>query len=213
MPPLNANFDASQFKPQYSMGGHPVGRFQATITNTECKETKDKTGGMFCVEYTTPAGKIEDRFNLWNTSPQAVQIAQNQLSALCYVTGIFRIDFNNEGAALRGAKLQIDVDNQKNKAGEATGYVEVVKILDMQGNEPGKSGGGAPQGQQQPQGQQSAPGGWGNPAPAQQNTQQQNNAAGAPQGQAWQPGPNTSGAAGIAPGGAAPGSNAPPWAR
>lgn len=220
--PLNVpDFDASQFKPQYTMGGHPKGRFPATISNTELRETKDKTGGMFVVEYTTPAGKIEDRFNLWNTSPQAVQIAQNQLSALCYVTGIFRIQFSNDGAALRGAKLQIEVDDQKNKAGEATGYVEVSKIFDMQGNEPGKSG-GAPQTQQQPQGQQG--GGWGgqqsqpnpNPSggapqgwqqPSNQPTQQQANTAGAPQGQAWQPGPNTSGAA------PAPNTNAPPWAR
>lgn len=216
--PLNASFDASQFKPQYTMGGHPKGRFQATITNTEIKETKDKTGGMFCVEYTTPAGKIEDRFNLWNTSPQAVQIAQNQLSALCYVTGIFKIDFNNDGAALRGAKLQIDVDDQKDKQGNPNGYVEVVKIMDMQGNEPGKTSGGAPQ-----QGQGGAPmtaqpgGGWGNPqgAPAnagapggwQQPNQQQANPnppvqQQQPQGGAWQPGQQ-------------PGSNAgaPPWAN
>lgn len=210
--PINANFDASQFKPQYTMSGHPKGKYPATISNTEIRETKDKTGGMFIIEYTTQAGKIEDRFNLWNTSPQAVQIAQNQLSAVCYVTGIFKIDFNNDGAALRGAKLMIEVDDQKNKAGEPTGYVEVSKIFDMQGNEPGKSGGGATTGMQQGnQPQQGAPmqqapgSGWGNPPANQQPPAQQQAAANQPaQGQAWSPGPTQT------PSGNA---GAPPWAN
>lgn len=156
--PMNYQFDANQHQPIQGVGeGHPKGKFPATITNTSIEPTKDGTGGMFVVEFNTSGGSIKNRYNLWNANAKAVEIAHRELSALCYATGVIRLDMNNDGAALRNARLQIEVDDQKDKEGKPNGYVEVKKVLDPNGNEPGK----APANQPQPQGQQ---GGWGGAA-------------------------------------------------
>lgn len=205
--PHDDSFDASQFEPSQGGGAHPVGKFPATISNTAIKPTKSGDGGLFEVEFSTQAGSISNRYNLWNKNLQAVEIAQKQLSALCYATGIFKLDFRNDAAVLRGAKLIIEVDNQKNKDGTPNGYVEVKKVYDLNGNEPGRSSPAPQTASQQPQqpAQQVAPapsngnGGWGTPAP-------QNAPAptAAPQ-QGWSAGPtNTTNAA--------PAGNKPPWA-
>lgn len=217
---MNYSFDARQFDPVQSIGSHPVGKFPATISHTENVETKDKTGGMFVVTFTTPAGQILFRYNLWNKEPKAVEIAHKQLSALCYATGIFQLGFQDEGAALRNARLMIEVGYQKGEDPaqnpEAKGYTEVKKIFDVNGNEPGKAPAPAAQPQQgngwAQQGnanvttglavpQQQAPQGWqqGPQPPAQSQPPAQ--AAPAPQQAGWQPGPTQSG------------NTAPPWAN
>lgn len=183
-------FDATNIPPEQGIGAHPPGMFDATISNTEVKPNKDNTGGYLEVEFTTAAGRIINRYNLWNQSQQAVEIANKQLSALCHATGTFRLDFNNKAAALRGLPLRIEVAPQKNDPQ----YVEVKKVFDKHGNEPGRAPMGAPAQQQpmqqpQQQPQQQAPmqqqpgGGWGNPQP---NPAPQQQPQGQPQGQpAW----------------------------
>lgn len=216
----NTTFDATQFTPQQGGQGHPVGIFDFQITNTYAKSTKDQSGGMFIVELTSPAGKIENRYNLWNSSTQAVEIAQKALSALCYAVGIFRINFpnmpdgspdlQNAGKELRGGRGKMEIGYQIDRESkQSTAYVEVKKILDIQGNEPGKAPTqqSAPQPQQQPQ----QNGGWNNQP--QQNTNPQPAQSGNQGG--WQPGPNQNPAPANNTGGgwsqgAAP-SQAPPW--
>jgi|SRR5882757_8133750 len=192
--PFNATFDANQFEPRQSAGGHPIGnKFPFEISNTEVKPTKDGTGGMFVVTFTTPAGQIDYRYNLFNQSAKAVEIAHGQFSALCRAVGRYQVDFNNDGAILRGAKGCLDVNYQKGEEPTAErpegGYVEVKKVYDVNGNEPGK----APA-QAQPQGQvatgqaqplqQQPGGGWGNGAQPQQNAP----AGATAPAQTWQPG-------------------------
>ena len=225
MPPMSGSFDANQFAPKQIGESHPVGKFPFNITRTECVPTKDNTGGMFNVEFTTPVGSILMRYNLWNQNPKAVEIAHGQLSALCHATGIFRLDWTNEGAALRGGKGMIDVGYQKGQEPSAEnphgGYTEVKKVYDANGNEPGKGPASAPQpqGQAQPQAGQSG-GGWGQPA-NQQATQgqggwgnqgQANPAANGMQPAAQQqPQNNTQGGWSQGPSGQQ--SEAPPWKR
>lgn len=181
-------FDATNIPPSQGGGAHPIGIFDATISGTMAAATKDKSGGMFVVEFTTPVGRIDNRYNLWNQSLQAVEIASKQLSALCHATGVFRINFPKNpdgspnmpmaGAELRNARCKIEVAEQLDKERKPTGYVEVKRVLDTNGNEPGR----APASQPQPQAQQSgtSPGpAWG--AQAQPNNPTQGN------GQ-WQPG-------------------------
>lgn len=226
MPGFQGSFDANQFNPEQGGTKHPVGnKFPATISNTSIDQTKSGDGGLLNVEFVTAAGKIRKSYNLWNPSAQAVEIAQKQLSALCYATGIFKLNWENEGAALRGGRCCIDVQFQAGQEPTAEklqgGYVEVSKVYDANGNEPGK----APQQQQpamqqpnqqpaQPLQQQSG-GGWGNqPAqptqggwnnqPQQQPVQQPNPAPGPGSG-GWQQQPQ-----GSNPGGPA---MTPPWGQ
>lgn len=231
MPPMNGSFDATQHTPNQIAAAHPPGIYDASISATSITETKDKTGGMFVVEFSTNAGRISNRYNLWNQSEKARDIAQGQLSALCYATGIFRLDWQNEGAALRGARCKIEVGPQA----QDDKYSEIKRVLDAQGNEPGKGpsnsnaqgsqgspsaqawgvGGSAPaQGQQPQPSDGNAQGGWGNNQPPANNQQPPQNPQGGwgqPQGgqppqnnQGWQPANNAAMPAGN-------GGGNPPW--
>jgi hypothetical protein len=191
---MNGVFNANQYEPNQGMSGHPPAlKIPFTITNTAIVENKSKDGGFFQVELTSPLGTQIQRYNIWNKEPKAVEIAHGQLSALCRATNIYQIDWQNEGAALRGGKGLMDVGYQKgeepSEAKPQGGYTELKKVYDLAGNEPGK-GNTAPA-QPQPNGPtpqvQQPGGGW-----ASQPRQNQNpNPAPANQaGGAWQPGGN-----------------------
>lgn len=220
-------FDARTVQPSQGMEGHPPGRFPFTITNTYAKENSAQTGAMLVVELTSDVGRIENRYNIWNNSAKAVEIAQKELSALCYAVNIFRVtfprlpdnsyDMANAARELRGGRGIMEVAPQTDKDGKPNGYMEVKKVLDANGNEPGKSG-SAPQPQQPQQSQpmtQQPQGGWGNgnnqpaanPAPnaapqgwGNQQPQQQPQAQPQGQPQGWSPNA-----------GGAPAGGPPPW--
>lgn len=210
---MQGSFDANQFAPRQVGEGHPVGIYPFTITDTKIVPTKDQTGGMFVVEFTSPNGSISSRYNIWNNSAKAVEIAHGQLSALCHAVGVFKLDWQNEGAALRGARGQMKIDYQKGEEPTAEkpagGYVEIKKVYDVNGNEPGKAPAVAPQPQQQNPPSNGA-GGWGNGAAQAQGTQNGQPPWPGPNPpvqtnqQNWQPGP-TQGQT-IPPGN-------PPWAN
>jgi hypothetical protein len=172
--PMQGGYDANQHQPIQDVGGsHPPGRFPAKITNTVIETNKAGNGGFLKVEFTTPAGKIFNRYNLWNPNPQAVDIANKQLSTLCRATGVFRLNWEDDGAAMRNAECQIEVVPQKDKEGKDTEYTEIKTIMDRAGNDPTKVG---QQPQAAPQGGQ---GGWGGQPP-------QNSGAANPPQQQWQ---------------------------
>ena len=211
--PMAGVFDANQYQPKQVGTTHPIGKFPATITGTSIEPTKAGDGGMFIVEFTTQVGSINMRYNLWNQNTIAVNIANGQLSALCHATGVFKLQWENDGAALRNAKCQIEVVEQIDKeTKQPNGYTQIAKVYDVNGDEPGKPKQQSqvhPQQQQQPQQwqqpnqqqpQQNAPqSGWG--GQQQPNQQQQPNAG-------WQPGPTVNSPAGQQ--GSPP---PPPWAQ
>lgn len=211
---MQGGFNANQYEPKQSGGGHPPAlKIPFTITNTGIKENASKDGGFFEVEFTSQLGSIIHRYNVWNKSPKAVEISYGQLSALCRAVNIYQLDWQNEGAALRGGKGLMDVGYQKGEEPspenpDAKGYTELKRVYDMAGNEPGKAAAQQqPQTMQQPQPNGPAPlqqqpgGSWGRQSqPQQQAPQQQPNwqqggnpqqpqpQQQQPQGQAWQPG-------------------------
>lgn len=204
---MNGSFDANQHAPKQLGAIVPPGKWPFQISNTSIVPTKANDGGMFVVEFDTPQGRISMRYNLWNQNPKAVEIAHGQLSALCHATGVFKVDYGNEGASLRGAMGMIEVGLQD--ADKPDGYTEVKRVFDKAGNEPGKAPAAAPQvqgngaawggaAQQQPAAQGAQPA-WG-ATQAAPIAQAPNAAPGAP---AWQPGPNAGAALPI---------NNPPWA-
>lgn len=202
--PMNETFDASVVPPNQGGQSHPVGKkFPFTITKTIIEPNKNNDGGFLKVEFTTQAGVAYMRYNLWNQNQKAMDIARGQLSALCHATGVYKLSFENDGAALVNARGMIDVDQQVDDKGQPTQYTQITRVYDAQGNEPGK-GSSAPQPQAQQgswggNGQQANPG-WTNQAPAPQVVQQQ-------------PPPNPAPAAGASGGwqqGNAPANN-PPW--
>jgi len=183
------SFDASQHQPRQGGQAHPVGKFPFTITNTGIKGTKDeemlppeqRTKGMFFVTFTSPVGEHTNHYNLWNPSAKTVEIAHGQLSALCHATGVFRLNFDNAGAELRGARGMMEIGYQKGEEPSAEkptgGYVELKKVYDANGNEPGKAPAAAPA----PQAAASA---WPGPNPAPQTSPPVNGSNGSV---GWQP--------------------------
>lgn len=134
-------FNSQGIDPQYGGGGGlPAGKHPVTITKTEARPTKDNTGGMIVFTLTAFDGpakgaSMEDRLNLHNKSETAVRIANQQLSAYCAVTGVFHFQDTDE---LMGKPFVIEVQPQRDNPQ----YVEIVKLYDMNGNEPGKAGSG-----------------------------------------------------------------------
>ena len=194
-------FDATQHEPQQVGGKHPPGnKFPFVITATEVKDVKDGHGKKYYeVTFTSPAGSIRNNYNLWNDSEQARKISVGQLSALCHATGIFKINFKDpiavgvDGRELIGGKGLMDVGFQAGQEPSAEkpegGYVEIKKIYDVNGNEPGK--GPATQQAQTTQ-QHTVQSGWAAPnkeaAPATANWGPGTNPNPAPAGGGWQPG-------------------------
>lgn len=200
-------FNAHNVDPTQGAGSLPVGKHNVIIEKSDVKATKANDGGL--VEFGL---KIIDgpnagvtgayRLNLYHSNPQAVEIANRQLSALCHVTGQFMLA---DTSALHNIPFMVEVGTQKptreqeeaRARGEnVTLYTEVKKVFDRNGNEPGKQGqgGGAAQpqqGQQQGQGQPQGQGGaWGGPQGHQQQPPQGQNGggwAGQGQGQQQQP--------------------------
>lgn len=214
--PMQGSFDANQYAPNQGGDAHPVGKFQAQISNTTIKPTKAnlnkepgcENDGMLAIEFTTQAGTITDNFQLWNKNEKTVEIARGNLSALCHCTGIYRLAFENDAAVLRGAFCMIEVAPQFDKVTkQPNGYVEVKKFYDKNGNEPGKAP--AQQSMQQPQ-PNAAQAGWGN---NNQASATQNNSGWGNQGGQ----PNNAPAANTAPAGWQQGNNPPaekpPWAK
>jgi hypothetical protein len=197
------SFDANQHAPKQLGAIVPPGKWPFVISNTEIVPTKAGDGGMFVVTFNTPHGTILMRYNLWNQNPKTVEIAHGQLSALCHATGVFKVNWQTNGAELRNAQGMIDVALQD--PDKPDGYTEVKKVYDKNGNEPGKAPAAAPQ----PQGNGAAWGGAQQPAAQPQATQPawgatqaqqpQQPTPAAPQG--WQQGPS------------APAGEKPPWAK
>lgn len=141
---INEVFDARNFEPDTGGSGLdfvPEGTYNVVIENTEIKETKNKDGGMFVITYKIASDafagkKVAQRLNLWNKSDDAKAIAQKQLSAVCHVTGIFQVPMAAQGAALRGAALQVIVKVRDGDNGAK--YSDVVGVLDVHGNKPGQ---------------------------------------------------------------------------
>lgn len=133
-------FDATGIPPEMGSGPvHPIGKFPFGIIGVDIvpnsEKAKDPTGHQYVVELSTPSGKISARFNLWNNNAQSVDIAQKQLSALCHATGVYRLDMNNKGAEMIGARGQVEIRQQANNPN----YTEIAKFFDVNGNEPGKA--------------------------------------------------------------------------
>lgn len=200
--PFDAVFDANAVQPKQGGGAHPVGnKFPFRITDTKVEPTKDGKGGKFVVELASEVGSISHNYNLWNESDAARRISGEQLSALCHAVGIFKVDFKNDGAALRGGMGMMDIGFQKGHEPSAEkpegGYVEVKKVYDRNGNEPGKppqtaQNNGQQNGQYATHQANAAPtnnagGGWqGNGAAPQANHQQTEQQPQANQASGWQ---------------------------
>ena len=196
-------FNAQQYDPTQGGGSLPVGRHPVIIESSEVKANKANDGGYLQLNLKLIDGPQMGttgayRLNLYHSNPQTAEIAHRQLSAICHVIGVFNVQDSQQ---LHNIPFIIEVGLQKGEEAAQKGYTEVKKVFDINGNEPGKAGQGAPAAQ--PQQQPAAQGGFGQQQPAQQPAAQpQGNAPAWGDGQPAQQQPQ-----------GAPAGNAPAWGQ
>ena len=195
-------FNAQQFDPTQGGGSLPVGRHPVIIESSEVKANKANDGGYLQLNVKLIDGPQTGttgayRLNLYHSNPQTAEIAHRQLSAICHCVGVFNVQ---DSGQLHNIPFIIEVGLQKGEEAAQKGYTEVKKVFDINGNEPGKAGQGAPAAQ--PQQQPAAQGGFGQQQPAQQPQQPQGNAPAWGGGQPAQQQPQ-----------GAPAGNAPAWGQ
>ena len=88
-------FDANSVNPATDFEPLPAGKYLAIITDSEMKPTKSGSGNYLELTFQVIDGPFKgrmlwSRLNLDNPSPQAVQIAQGELSAICRAVGVMQ---------------------------------------------------------------------------------------------------------------------------
>lgn len=88
-------FNAAEVQPQESFEPIPVGEYNAMITDSEMKPTKNGQGEYLQLVFEVVEGeyagrKIWARLNLVNQNQTAVDIAQRELSAICRAVGVMQ---------------------------------------------------------------------------------------------------------------------------
>lgn len=117
MAQLGGTFDASQVDPSRPMMLIPAGKYPAHIINSEMRPTKEGDGQMLWLEEEITEGEYQgqkfwDRLNLVNKNPQAAEIAQRQLSAICHATGMLQVD-DSEQLHFRPMMVTIEVQPER----------------------------------------------------------------------------------------------------
>jgi hypothetical protein len=136
----------------------PPGWYKAVVCESEIIENSTKTGLRLMLTFQIIEGqytnrKITQGYNIANPSTQAVEISLSEIKAICACVGKFNPIAHSE--EIHGIPMQINVRKQKD-----ADYNEVKGYKDVNGNDPGKGGQGAPA-PQVPQPQQ----GYAQPAP------------------------------------------------
>jgi hypothetical protein len=130
----------------------PPGWYKAVVCESEIIENSTKTGLRLMLTFQIIEGqytnrKITQGYNIANPSTQAVEISLSEIKAICACVGKFNPIAHSE--EIHGIPMQINVRKQKD-----ADYNEVKGYKDVNGNDPGKGGQGAPAPQvpQPPQG-------------------------------------------------------------
>lgn len=87
------NFDASTIEPSNSYDPIPAGWYQAIISNSEMKPTRDGYGEYLSLTLQVIEGQYANRLvfarlNLKNANDKAVDIAKKDLAAICRAVGV-----------------------------------------------------------------------------------------------------------------------------
>jgi hypothetical protein len=106
-------FDASTVDPTTPFEVLPPGQYRVQIVNSEMRVTKDGLGQYLYLELDVLEGtyagrKLYDRLNLVNANPEAVEIAQRNLSALCRAAGKMQVS-NSEQLHLIPIRVDVKV--------------------------------------------------------------------------------------------------------
>ena len=116
-------FDASTVEPTTPFDVLPPGKYRVQLVASEMRPTKDGMGQYLLLELDILEGqytgrKLFDRLNLVNANPDAVQMAQRSLSALCRAAGKMQVS-NSEQLHLIPLMIDVKVRPPKGQFGES----------------------------------------------------------------------------------------------
>lgn len=125
------NFNANEVPPAEALEAVPAGKYNAVIIESEVKPTKSGNGHFLELTFEIIEGELKGRkvwarLNLDNPSPQAVQIAKGELSAICHAVGVMH---PMDSAELHNLPLEISVKCRKREdsdelSNEIKGYAK-----------------------------------------------------------------------------------------
>ena len=124
-------FDASTVEPTTAFEILPPGQYLVQVVASEMRVTRDGLGQYLYLELDILEGpyaghKLFDRLNLVNPNPDAVQIAQRSLSALCRAAGRMQVS-NSEQLHLIPIRVDVKVRPPKGEYGESNSIRYVVE--------------------------------------------------------------------------------------
>jgi hypothetical protein len=98
---LGGTFDATNVEPSAPIEILPPGKYPVQIVKSEMKDTKSGTGQLLAIEMEIIDGpakgrKLWENLNLVNPNPQAQEIAQRTLSAICHAVGRLQVSDSEE---------------------------------------------------------------------------------------------------------------------
>lgn len=146
---LLGNFDPNAIAPSTGAGGSlPVSGadgHMVMITEHELKANKQPSTGshilltLMITEGPNSGSTGTHCLNLGhNASPQAVQIARSELSAICHCVGHTTV--LQSISELYNRPFRVVVANQSGAEAIEKGYTEIKKFMDPQGQKPGQAG-------------------------------------------------------------------------
>lgn len=122
-------FNATNIDTTSQFDAIPAGDYEAMVTASELKATKDGAGQYLELTLEIQSGpsqgrRLWDRLNLQNRNPKAVEIAQKQLAQLCHATGILQLP--NDATPLHNRpvvmKVAVKNDPERGPINEIKGY-------------------------------------------------------------------------------------------
>lgn len=121
---LGINFNAADVAPSEAMEALPAAWYPVAITDGEVKVNDGGNGRRLAITWTVLEGqykgrKVFDGFNFIHSNPQAQEIGQRDLSAICHATGVLNIS---------------DISQLFNKAHQIKVDVEAARHVDADGN-------------------------------------------------------------------------------
>lgn len=118
----------------------PAGRVKFMVLNTDVKSTKAGNGSFLWIELEAQSGpgagrKWWDQITLTNPNPQAVEIGQRQLSALCHSVGYLQALTDSDVLHGRSGEAEVGIEPAGTANGKSFSAKNVTKKYIVPGSE------------------------------------------------------------------------------
>ena len=111
------NFNASEVEPSQEFQPLPEGKYEAVISDSDVKSTRNGSGRYVQLEFEVVSGehkgrRVWGRYNIENPSADAVRIGRADFSAVCHAVGVLN---PSDTCELHGLPLVLTVKCRKQK--------------------------------------------------------------------------------------------------